>query len=475
MKNRILFVLFLVAVMGCNYHKESPAEQWTGFWEGPHPDNINKKFYVFISAENDTMQAKGFWTENGFYSSQFSVDSLKLTADSLRFFIPDWGCFYAGQLSEAGHISGGFTCQGEPFDSVALVKNDSVATYLTEAKPNCKSADYAYSYQYPPDLDDKIPVARSLQAADSMFIFSLLPEIVRGDYGRINSFLLLKNDTLLCEEYFYGYSRNDLHQIESVTKSITSLLIGIAHDQQLITRFDEPLYRLFPSYSNLQDSVYEDITIENLLTMQSGFETREEELFRSGNRIDFALQRPLNNPPGSVFNYDGGNTEILGAILTKKTGMYADAFAGKYLFEPLGIRHYNWEVLKEENYPCMGGALQMLPRDMAKIGMLVLRNGNFDGRSVVSDEWIKRSTSTKTTTHIEGDDYAYQWWVIRLGNGTEKYHTIWGNGFGSQFIYIIPELQVVIATTGHNYEYDSWAITEGISRYIALLDSGKQM
>ena len=150
--------------------------------------------------------------------------------------------------------------------------------------------------------------------------------------------------------------------------------------------------------------------------------------------------------------------------------MFADEFADKYLFSPLKITHYDWSIFKQNGYPCMGGSLQMLPRDMAKTGMLVLNNGVFEGQPIISEKWVKESTSVKTKTHIEGDDYSYLWWNINLGSEQNSYKTIWANGWGSQFIYIIPDLDIVMVTTGANYEYDSWAITSGISKYLYLLD-----
>ena len=151
--------------------------------------------------------------------------------------------------------------------------------------------------------------------------------------------------------------------------------------------------------------------------------------------------------------------------------MYADEFAKKYLFEPLGITNYNWEINKQNGYPSMAGALELQPRDMGKLGLLILNSGTFSGNQVVSEEWIAESTSVKTNTHIPGDDYSYQWWNLHLKSDGKTYECIWANGWGSQIIYIFPELKVVIVTTGHNYEGDSWTITNGISKYLYLLEN----
>jgi CubicO group peptidase (beta-lactamase class C family) len=136
----------------------------------------------------------------------------------------------------------------------------------------------------------------------------------------------------------------------------------------------------------------------------------------------------------------------------------------------LKIADFNWEIYKQDGYPSMAGSLWLKPRDMAKIGLMVLNEGQFNGRQIVSKEWICESTSKKIKTHIQGDDYAYQWWNINLKSNGKTYQCIWANGLGSQFIYIIPELKVVIVTTGHNYENDSWAIKSGIEKSLYLLE-----
>ena len=457
----IIISVIVVLCASCSADKSNHS--FSGFWEGPHPEDPNKKFYVQLMDADSTL-AKGYWTANGFYESGFQIDSLIIYGNSIRFFVPNWNCTYLGELEE-NTIYGGFVCEGEPFDSVLLVKNDGVARFLTDALPGCHLADYKYQCQTPKQLDDLLQTSDFGIESDSLFIYSLLPEIINGYYGRINSFLLIKHNQLICEEYFYGYGPNTLHQAESTTKSITSLLIGIAMDKGFITDVNEPVTTILeaPDFDKR-------ITLKHLLTMTSGLTPNDEQLYLSNDRISTIFSRELNSEPGTKFQYDGGNTELLGAIIKKKTGMFADVFAKKYLFEPLHITNYNWEIGKQNGYPCMAGSLEITPRELAKIGLMVLNNGKFNGRQIVSGEWIKASTSLKTHTHISGDDYAYQWWNLLLKSGGEEYPCIWANGFGSQFIYIFPTLDVIIVTTGHNYEFDSWAITSGIEKYLYLLE-----
>lgn len=462
-------IFLMVILLACV--EVNSISTFLGFWEGPHPEDSNKKFYIYIENRNDSLTANGYWTENNFYQSRFKVDSVNTLDDSISFNVPMWDCNFSGVLVEKELVYGGFKCQGEPFDSVTLVKNKWIDDYLFNAKPDCKNPDFQYSYTIPVSQNDAIETSGFQTSNDSLFIQYLVSEIIGGEYGRLNSFLLLKNDKLICEEYFYGYSQTDLHQIESCTKSVTSLLVGIAIDKGLITDLNEPLYQIFPEYAHLKTNPYKYITIKHLLTMNSGFELQNNSLFQVDDRIDFALQRKLVYEPGTMFQYDGRNTEILGEILQRKTAMYPDDFARKYLFEPLKTGDFIWTGFEQKRSPLMSGSLCLLPRDMIKIGSLVLNNGSTSEKQIISKKWIEESTSVKTKTHIPGDDYSYQWWNLNLKSNGKGYKTIWANGWGSQFIYVIPEINVVIVTTGHNYENDSWTITDGISKYLYLLDS----
>ena len=455
LKSAFIMVLLILSVCV----KGQKDTLYFGFWEGPHPEDPNKKFYIQIENLKNSLFSQGYWTENSFYQSKFNVDSVSINQDKISFYVPGWHCTYKGQINK-DLITGGFDCAGEPFDSVQLIKNISIENHLIYPKPGCKNTNYSYRYK---NLGTGIESFK-----DSMFIENLVNEILDKKYGRINSFLVSKNNKLICEEFFFGYTENDLHQIESCSKSVTSILIGIATDKGFIKNLNEPVCEIFPEYAHLKTGNYKAITVKNLLTMQSGFEPQNDQLFRAENKFDFAINRKLNSKPGTKFQYDGGNTEILGAVLYRKTGTPVDDFAREFLFQPLAIMQFTWEG--DHQLPLMAGSLRLKPEDLLKLGELILNKGKFNDRQIVSEKWIKESTTVKTKTHIPGDDYSFQWWNLNLVSNGKTYPVIWANGWGSQFIYIIPEIEVVIVTTGHNYEYDSWAITEGIEKYLYLLD-----
>ncbi|MCK3686203.1 serine hydrolase [Maribellus sp. YY47] len=463
-----LLIVVMVLLTACL--QQQNRKNLYGFWQGPHPEDDTRKFYIRFYENNDSLSAHGYWTHHGFYDSAFDIDSVYFSENEIHFYVPMWGCHYLGKFTGQSIISGGFCCPGEPFDSVSLTKNDTIRSFLTDILPGSQNPGFRYTWQAPRATNDNLECTTQLSHGEMLFVDSLLSEIVEGKYGRINSILLARNHQLFCEEYFWGYQAEDLHPLESATKSITSLLIGIAIDQGKINGTEEKIADIFPEIRHQQAEIFRQITLQHLLTMTSGYECKDDELTQNDDRISFCLNRKIIHEPGKVFQYDGGNTEILGAVIHRKTGMFADEFASKYLFTPLNISCYQWSDYRQNGYPLMSGALHLRPRDMLKIGELVLNKGRCNEQQIVSKEWIDASATTAVKTGIDNDNYSYLWWNISLESKEKEYRCIWANGWGSQFIYIIPDLNVVMVTTGHNYEQDSWAITSGLGKYIYLLD-----
>jgi CubicO group peptidase (beta-lactamase class C family) len=340
---------------------------------------------------------------------------------------------------------------------------------LLNAAPGVSAEQFVYRYQAPQQLPDGLATGAAPTHADTLFVDSLFSATGRGEFGRINALLVARDHELIGEMYFYGYQPGDLHPLESTTKSITSLLVGIAIEQGAIPPVNTQVVQWYPQLQRNSPIAAETLTLKHLLTMSSGFAPREQALFGSNNRIAFALNRPMDTLPGKVFRYDGGNTELLGGILKQSTGLFADEFAARYLFGPLQITDWNWEKHRQDGYPSMAGALHLRPRDMAKIGLLVLHNGMYNNQQVVEPHWIQASTTAQIATHIDGDEYGYQWWISHLHSGNSVYKTIWANGIGSQFIFVVPRLQLVVVCTGHNYQQDAWAFVNGLAQYLYLL------
>jgi CubicO group peptidase (beta-lactamase class C family) len=330
-----------------------------------------------------------------------------------------------------------------------------------------------YRYIVPEKTNDGWETAAlSSENLDTDLIKDLFERINDNTYKNIHSVLLVKNGKLVVEEYFPGqdsegqfhaFQRDTLHELHSATKSVNSILIGIAIDQHLIRGVDEKISVFFPEYSDIfADGKKDTIELKHCLSMTAGLswdewtypyaDTRNDHVSmnRSSDPVRYALERPVVAPPGTKFSYNSGIAITLGEIIYKVSGLRADKFAERYLFRPLGISNYYW--LKYPNGVVQtGGGLLLRPRDMAKIGYLFLNRGGWQGKRIVSEDWIRQST----IQHAPDRDYGYQWWLGRLRVRDRTVAACGAQGRGGQFIIVFPELQMVAVFTGWN-DNASW-------------------
>jgi len=321
-----------------------------------------------------------------------------------------------------------------------------------------------YTYRVPEKIDDGWATADlSEVGVDSEKISDLIREILNKNFKHIDSVLLVKDGKLILEEYFNKYGRDDLHELHSVSKSITSILVGIAIDERMIPNVDTKVYAFFPEYKGTQwvDQKY-DISLKHVLIMSAGIDWDEWTrplndprndiiglIVHSDNWIKYVLNKGVVEPPGMRWNYSGGLTILLGGIIKNTSGLYADEFAEKYLFGPLGIVNYTWHRHPDGTINTQGG-LSLRPRDMAKIGYLFMNGGRWKGRKVISKEWIDESTKGHITTGSHG--YGYQWY--RGGgivNNTE-FEAFWAWGRGGQLIFVFPTLELVAVFASKPYD-----------------------
>jgi CubicO group peptidase (beta-lactamase class C family) len=295
--------------------------------------------------------------------------------------------------------------------------------------------------------------------------------------ANIHGVVIVRRGTLVFEQYFAGYDepwgmgggRHEFdaqtkHDMRSVSKSVVSLLAGIAIDRELIKSADEPVVKFFPDYSALKSPGWDSITIRHLLTMSSGIQWDENLPWKDpkndephlGSEADpyrYVLSKPVSAPPDTVWNYNGGGTDLLGNILERVSGKSLDAFARETLFAPLGITDWEWMKYRNEHFAAAAG-LRLRPRDAAKIGQLVLNKGAWNGRQIVSSQWIEQSVTPRFQAlgYFGGlFYYGQQWWMGRtLGGGRDIKWTA-AQGLGGQRIFIVPELDLVVMTTSGLY------------------------
>jgi CubicO group peptidase (beta-lactamase class C family) len=335
-----------------------------------------------------------------------------------------------------------------------------------------------YTYQQPEMIEDGWQTA-SLNETEinSDIIDQMMLDILGGNDKNIHSIMLIKNGKLVLEEYFYGYDRDTTHFLASVSKSITSILIGIAIDQNIASGVETRAYEFFPEYADTRwvDQKY-PITLHHILTMSAGLDweankySRRDprhttyQMYENGNPIAFVLDRDVSEPPGEKFYYNSGLTILLGGIVKNTSGLYIDDFAGQYLFSPLGISDYHWDKFQDGNIQTDGG-LHLRPRDMAKIGYMIMKKGKWKDRQVVSSQWVAESTKS----HIDalGTGYGYQWWIGKTVVNGRTIDVLFASGHGGQKIFIIPELDLVAVFTSRVFNSEGHSGPEGfLVKYI---------
>ena len=290
---------------------------------------------------------------------------------------------------------------------------------------------------------------------------------IASQMDNLQSLIIVQNDEIIKEEYYGAGGPDILHDVRSVTKSVSSLLIGIAIDKGYLSSLDQTLGEFIDPLIYAISPEKAAIKISHLLTMSSGFKWNEftsydifNEWILSENQVQYLLDKPLTKLPGQYFNYNTAAAHLLSFILTKSTGISTHDFAMEHLFEPLGIDEIEWLVDKQGfNYG--GHGLKITSNDMVKIGQLILNNGVFQGDTIISQDYLAQSIQSKISTHGVNDfapNYGYCWWIGQNENGNFPF----ANGYGGQFIVVEPCLNLIVVTTnkwsgvGAAVSYDQW-------------------
>ena len=278
--------------------------------------------------------------------------------------------------------------------------------------------------------------------------------------SRLHSLLVSHRGQLIFERYYNGVRRERAANIKSASKSVISALVGIAIDRKLIPSVDTPIVKYFPELAQDADRRKQAITVAHLLTMRPGLEGTSNRNYgawvTSRNWVRHALARPMFAAPGEEMEYSTGNTHLLSAILTKATGKSTWAFANEALAQPLGFTLPQWPRDPQGIY-FGGNDMLMTPRQMVAFGELYLNDGRFSGKPVVPASWVARSCDGRARNRRPGGpgfngnvndplrdrQYGFGWWVYEI----RGYDTCFAWGYGGQYIFVMPELDLVIVTT----------------------------
>ena len=275
--------------------------------------------------------------------------------------------------------------------------------------------------------------------------FDGLADSIERSLADIRSAVVMQRGRVVFEYHRSGYTPGALHPVESVTKSVLSMLVGSALAAGRIASLDQPVIELMPELAEQNpDPRARRLTLRHLLTMTAGFEAGERRFFDPKERAAFALSRRFEADPGQRFRYDNAASDLLSALLEKAVGQTPAAYAEKQLFGPLGIERFEWQVdAQGHNLGFRGLALRT--RDMARLGQLFLQSGQWEGRALVPAPYAQDATAVQNAGGPPvGLAYGYSWWVVP---SAPQRQTFFASGFGGQLIWVHVPLQLVVATT----------------------------
>lgn len=306
---------------------------------------------------------------------------------------------------------------------------------------------------------------------DTARLAAMEEAISKGDFKKIGSVLVARHGQLAYEKYFEG-DASTLRDTRSATKSITSLLVGLAIQEKKLSGVDAKVLALLPEHRRkLQnpDLRKDAITVEDLLTMSSPLECddwndasrgNEERMYLIEDWAQFILDLPIrgrmrvgegrDKPKyGRYFSYCTGGVFILSEVLTKTTGMRTDRYAQSELFAPLGIETATW-VYSPLNIPQTGGGLRLSSPDLLKVAQLYLNGGTWNGRRIINQDWIKQSTEPHAQIS-DDQEYGYLWWLQSFKAGASSYPAVFMSGNGGNKVLCFPSLDAVVVITSTNY------------------------
>jgi CubicO group peptidase (beta-lactamase class C family) len=322
----------------------------------------------------------------------------------------------------------------------ACVKDEPVKSVYNGYQPKVIGDDWQISTPAKENMDEGfLNTAFQLVYSNDRFIMA-------------RSLLIIRNGKLVAESYPHDPDdANRIENIQSCTKSFTSILTGIALKKGYLDSINQTFSAIYPDYFiNHQDKT--NITIANALTMKTGINFIDGDHTRplyetDESSVDYILSLPKNYEPGIVYQYNDGSPHLISAAIQERYGKPLSVFANDFLFKPLGITEWKWEAA---NDGITFGAVSifMKPRDIAKFGQLLIQNGKWGNEQIVDSSWIAEATKPVVTMQSPGTSYGYYFWIFPAYGG---YAAV---GHGGQFIFVVPPKKLVVI-------YTAWPYTSG--------------
>lgn len=318
----------------------------------------------------------------------------------------------------------------------------------------------------------------------------LRQRIEAGEIPNIHAVLVEHRGAAVAEWYFAGpderrgealgvveFGPETLHDIRSATKSVVAILFGVALSEQAIASIDAPALDYFPEYPDLQTEERRRVTLRHLLTMTSGWRWDEDTypytdprnsetaMDLAEDRLRYVLSQPFDAAPGAQFTYSGGDVALIAEVIERAVGEPLEDYARRKLFDPLGVTDVEW-LKDDKGIPIAASGLRMRPRDMLKIGRMMLAGGRYDGRRILAEDWVVASVEAQTVVRppapCDGLYYGYFWWLGPAcpEAGDPAWYSAIGNG--GQRIFVAPELDLVIVVTSGLYNDPRQRLTREI-------------
>lgn len=295
---------------------------------------------------------------------------------------------------------------------------------------------------------------------DPVILASGVSTLAANNNG-ISSMLVTRHGKPVLEQYWNEYDKDTLHDLRSATKSITSLMMGIAIDQRLVGGVGDTLSSHLGALYPNAPAFRLGVKLGDLLTMRSGLDCddwvgsspgNESNMYKQTDWLKFYTNIAAVTTPGTATRYCTGNPVALGRVISLASKKPIAAFANEFLFGPLNIDSARWAMFDNGSQTDTGGHIQMRPRDMAKLGQLALRKGQWNGRQLISAAWMEESTRQHTQFGLPSrNGYGYLWWRSVEYVNTKPYDMFFASGNGGQYIMVVPALELVAVFTGENY------------------------
>ena len=471
MKQLCFFLLIVsTAYSGCSSVNHN-YDKLYGFWGIEINDaSGNQKFVAYFSKGKEDIKCQFHSYFNGLKFSSETGSEIDFDGVHLSFIAnQSANVRYEGKVDTINGIIIGRLKYADGSGREFNLKKISKEQLTTEYPGLFNLTKKANSIEQPKETNDGwISGTLKESKIDSALISKMVESINSGQFGKVHSVLIARNGKLVFEKYFDGFFINDLNSLQSCTKSVGSLLIGIAIDKGYIKSVDEKILDFFSYYANEADKNWQDVKLKHLLTMSSGINWEgnvHDRIYEiSRDVIETTFEQKFSHKPGEIFEYRNPQSDLLSKIIMISSKKTVQDFAEGYLLNPLQITEFRWANFKNNDYPLMSGSLALSPRDMLKIGQLVLNKGKWNSKQIVSEKWIEESTTPKIKTD-QTFDYGYLWWI---GKSQSKpgLKAIFAMGISGQHIIIFLGINTVVVTTADNSNKNPEYLLKMVDDYI---------